>query len=44
MDALAVQEGAAAHEAHTESFVRHYIFSLDHKMIGKQYYLSLIHI
>src|SRR5437879_5235724 len=33
---------AAAHEAHAahprESFIRHYIFSLDHKMIGKQYY------
>ena len=42
MDALAVHEGAAAHEAHTESFVRHYIFSLDHKMIGKQYYLTTL--
>ena len=33
---------AAAHEAHAahprESFIRHYIFSLDHKTIGKQYY------
>jgi cytochrome c oxidase subunit I len=30
------------HEAHVahhpESFIRHYVFSLDHKMIGKQYY------
>ena len=33
---------ATPHEAHAahppESFIRHYIFSLDHKMIGKQYY------
>jgi cytochrome c oxidase subunit I len=42
MDALAVHEGAAAHEAHGESFVRHYIFSLDHKTIGKQYYLTTL--
>ncbi|HEV2356712.1 MAG TPA: cbb3-type cytochrome c oxidase subunit I [bacterium] len=42
MDALAVHEGAAAHEAHAESFVRHYIFSLDHKMIGKQYYFTTL--
>ena len=34
--ATAVHE---VHEAHRpESFIRHYIFSLDHKMIGKQYY------
>ena len=42
MDALAVHEGAAGHEVHAESFVRHYIFSLDHKMIGKQYYLTTL--
>src|SRR5215472_10680211 len=42
MDALAVQEGAVGHEEHAESFVRHYIFSLDHKTIGKQYYLTTL--
>ena len=33
---------AVAHETHAgdhpESFIRHYLFSLDHKTIGKQYY------
>ncbi len=38
MGAVAVREAAAAHEAHDESFIRHYIFSLDHKTIGKQYF------
>src|SRR6516165_4419183 len=42
MGAIAVHEGAAAHEEHAESFVRHYIFSLDHKTIGKQYYLTTL--
>src|SRR5579872_5056979 len=41
MDAVAVHQPEAAHEAHPkESFIRHYIFSLDHKMIGKQYFLT----
>jgi cytochrome c oxidase subunit 1 len=35
-------ETALAHDAHVthrhEGFIRHYVFSLDHKMIGKQYY------
>jgi cytochrome c oxidase subunit 1 len=42
MGAIAVHEGAAGHEAHAESFLRHYVFSLDHKMIGKQYYLTTL--
>src|SRR5215472_5992942 len=42
MGAIAVHEGAAAHEEHAESFVRHYIFSIDHKTIGKQYYLTTL--
>ena len=41
MDAVAVHEAGAAHETHAkETFFRHYIFSTDHKMIGKQYFLT----
>src|SRR5205823_13065388 len=29
--------GAAHVEHHREGFIRHYIFSLDHKMIGRQF-------
>jgi cytochrome c oxidase subunit I len=42
MSAVAVHEAGAAHEAHHESFIRHYIFSLDHKTIGKQYYFTTL--
>jgi cytochrome c oxidase subunit 1 len=39
-------ETATAHEAHVthpqESFIRHYVFSLDHKMIAKQYYFTTL--
>lgn len=38
MGAVAVREIDTGHEAREESFIRHYIFSLDHKMIGKQYF------
>ena len=32
------ESSAAAHaEHHREGFIRHYIFSLDHKMIGRQF-------
>src|SRR5271169_2651223 len=41
MDAIAVHDAGVAHEAHPqETFFRHYIFSTDHKMIGKQYFLT----
>src|SRR5262250_3834962 len=40
-EAISHAEGRHAHVAHhEESFIRHYIFSTDHKMIGKQF-LSL---
>ncbi len=36
-----MSESAAAHVAHhQEGFVRHYLFSLDHKMIGRQFLFS----
>jgi cytochrome c oxidase subunit 1 len=33
-------EGAVAHEEHKQSFLRRYVFSTDHKIIGIQYYLT----
>ncbi len=40
--AVTVHEAEAAHEAHAESFFRTYVFSLDHKMIGKQYFFATL--
>src|SRR5579871_1490778 len=40
MDAVAVRHEIAYEVHRRESFLRHYIFSLDHKMIGKQYFLT----
>jgi cytochrome c oxidase subunit 1 len=37
MSQAAVATGHVAHEEHRESFIRHFIFSLDHKMIGRQF-------
>lgn len=37
------ESGAAAHvEHHKEGFVRHYLFSLDHKMIGRQFLFTAL--
>src|SRR5499425_1864421 len=37
-EAISHAEGRHAHVAHhEESFIRHYVFSTDHKMIGKQF-------
>src|SRR5579875_2123141 len=33
---------APDHEARAESFLRRYVFSLDHKTIGKQYYFTTL--
>jgi len=34
---MSESRGAAHVEHHREGFIRHYIFSLDHKMIGRQF-------
>ena len=37
------ESSAVAHaEHHREGFVRHYLFSLDHKMIGRQFLFSCL--
>ncbi len=36
------QHGHADAHAHSESFIRHYIFSTDHKMIAKQFMVTAI--
>ncbi|MCB2206078.1 cbb3-type cytochrome c oxidase subunit I [bacterium] len=36
------QHGHAASHGHHESFIRHYIFSTDHKMIAKQFMVTAI--
>ncbi|RFC55775.1 cytochrome c oxidase subunit I [Brumimicrobium aurantiacum] len=40
--AAAAQEAIHEHDHHEESFVSKYIFSYDHKMIGKQFLLTAI--
>jgi cytochrome c oxidase subunit 1 len=40
--AAAAQEAIHEHDHHEESFVSKYIFSYDHKMIGKQFLLAAI--
>jgi len=42
MNAVTVHEAETVHETHEESFFRHYIFSLDHKTIGKQYFFATL--
>ena len=37
---MSESRGAAHVEHHREGFIRHYIFSLDHKMIGRQFLFS----
>ncbi len=42
MSAVTHHGAEAVHEAHEGSFIRQYIFSLDHKTIGKQYYFTTL--
>jgi cytochrome c oxidase subunit 1 len=42
MDSVRVHTTETPHEVHEEGFIRRYIFSLDHKTIGKQYFFTTL--